>query len=199
MLSPTYTIVNEYRSGRLPLFHFDLYRIGSEDELFEIGWEDYLAQGGVCAVEWSENVPELLNGALHIAISRGPDSEDERIYHLGRRRTLCRSWHLNLPPRRPRWRCCAMGPWWQSPISTAGLTHSRTLTQLGQNLLETCEQTVQDLDAVACAAGGQLYRRPDRRCSGKGLAWAQSCLLWRLHAGGHGAHQWPRPKRSSAR
>lgn len=79
VLSPTYTIVNEYRSGRLPLFHFDLYRIGSEDELFEIGWEDYLAQGGVCAVEWSENVPELLNGALHIAISRGPDSEDERI------------------------------------------------------------------------------------------------------------------------
>ncbi len=79
VLSPTYTIVNEYRSGRLPLFHFDLYRIGSEDELFEIGWEDYLAQGGVCAVEWSENVPELLNGALHIAISRGSDSEDERI------------------------------------------------------------------------------------------------------------------------
>ena len=69
VLSPTYTIVNEYRSGRLPLFHFDLYRIGSEDELFEIGWEDYLAQGGVCAVEWSENVPERLNGALHIAIS----------------------------------------------------------------------------------------------------------------------------------
>lgn len=55
VLSPTYTIVNEYRSGRLPLFHFDLYRIGSEDELFEIGWEDYLAQGGVCAVEWSES------------------------------------------------------------------------------------------------------------------------------------------------
>lgn len=79
VLSPTYTIVNEYRSGRLPLFHFDLYRIGSEDELFEIGWEDYLAQGGVCAVEWSENVPEILDSALHIAISRGSDGEDKRI------------------------------------------------------------------------------------------------------------------------
>lgn len=53
------------------------HRLGGR--LFEIGWEDYLAQGGVCAVEWSENVPELLNGALHIAISRGSDSEDERI------------------------------------------------------------------------------------------------------------------------
>ena len=77
--SPTFTIVNEYDGGRLPLFHFDMYRLGSADELFEIGWEDYLGRGGVCAVEWSENVPELLNGALHIAISRGSDSEDERI------------------------------------------------------------------------------------------------------------------------
>ena len=54
--SPTYTIVNEYLSGRLPLFHFDMYRLGSSDELFDIGWEDYLARGGVCAVDWSENV-----------------------------------------------------------------------------------------------------------------------------------------------
>ena len=49
--SPTYTIVNEYLSGRMPLFHFDMYRLGSEDELFDIGWEDYLERGGVCAVE----------------------------------------------------------------------------------------------------------------------------------------------------
>ena len=53
--SPTFTIVNEYEGGRLPLFHFDMYRLSSADELFEIGWEDYLARGGVCAVEWSEN------------------------------------------------------------------------------------------------------------------------------------------------
>ena len=53
--SPTFTIVNEYEGGRLPLFHFDLYRMDSPEELFDIGWEDYLARGGVCAVEWSEH------------------------------------------------------------------------------------------------------------------------------------------------
>jgi len=55
--SPTFTIVNEY-PGKTPLFHFDMYRLGGADELFEIGWEDYLDRGGVCAVEWSENVEE---------------------------------------------------------------------------------------------------------------------------------------------
>ena len=57
--SPTYTIANEYEGGRLPLFHFDLYRLSGEDELYEIGWEDYLARGGVCALEWSERAPGL--------------------------------------------------------------------------------------------------------------------------------------------
>ena len=66
--SPTYTIVNEYLTGRLPLFHFDMYRLGSSEELFDIGWEDYLARGGVCAVEWSENVEEALSGAIHVTI-----------------------------------------------------------------------------------------------------------------------------------
>ena len=60
--SPTYTIVNEYMGGKMPLFHFDMYRLGSSDELFDIGWEDYLARGGVCAVEWSENVDDALEG-----------------------------------------------------------------------------------------------------------------------------------------
>ena len=48
--SPTFTIVNEY-DGTTPLFHFDMYRLDSEDDLFDIGWDDYLARGGVCAVE----------------------------------------------------------------------------------------------------------------------------------------------------
>ena len=61
--SPTYTIVNEYLSGRMPLFHFDMYRLGSSDELFDIGWEDYLNRGGVCAVEWSENVEDAFDGS----------------------------------------------------------------------------------------------------------------------------------------
>lgn len=59
--SPTFTIVNEY-GGRLPLFHFDMYRLSSADELFDIGWEDYLGREGVCAVEWSENVPGAFDG-----------------------------------------------------------------------------------------------------------------------------------------
>ena len=59
--SPTFTIVNEYEGPR-PLFHFDMYRLSSADELFDIGWEDYLARGGVCAVEWSENVPGAFEG-----------------------------------------------------------------------------------------------------------------------------------------
>ena len=68
--SPTYTIVNEYLGGRMPLFHFDMYRLGSADELFDIGWEDYLDRGGVCAVEWSENVWEALEDPIVITVSR---------------------------------------------------------------------------------------------------------------------------------
>lgn len=76
--SPTYTIVNEYLSGRLPLFHFDMYRLGSADELFDIGWEDYLARGGVCAVEWSENVEDALEGAIAVTIEKDPVQPDRR-------------------------------------------------------------------------------------------------------------------------
>ena len=73
--SPTYTIVNEYTDGRLPLFHFDMYRLGSSDELFDIGWEDYLLRGGVCAVEWSENVPEAFDGSeISVSIEKCSDS-----------------------------------------------------------------------------------------------------------------------------
>ena len=68
--SPTYTIVNEYE-GRLPLFHFDLYRLHNLEELDDIGWSDYLARGGVCCLEWSENVPEVQDDAICIEISRG--------------------------------------------------------------------------------------------------------------------------------
>ena len=73
--SPTYTIVNEYVSGRIPLFHFDMYRLRSSDDLFDIGWEDYLDRGGVCAVEWSENVDDAMEDAVYITIEKlGEDS-----------------------------------------------------------------------------------------------------------------------------
>ncbi|WP_297289928.1 tRNA (adenosine(37)-N6)-threonylcarbamoyltransferase complex ATPase subunit type 1 TsaE [uncultured Flavonifractor sp.] len=77
--SPTFTIVNEYEGGRLPLFHFDMYRLGSSDELFDIGWEDYLRRGGVCAVEWSENIEDALEeDAIRVDIRRG-EYDDQRI------------------------------------------------------------------------------------------------------------------------
>ena len=73
--SPTYTIVNEYLGSRLPLFHFDMYRLRSSDDLFDIGWEDYLDRGGVCAVEWSENVDDAMEDAIYITIEKlGEDS-----------------------------------------------------------------------------------------------------------------------------
>ena len=68
--SPTYTIVNEYLSGRLPLFHFDMYRLASSDDLWDIGWEDYLERGGVCAVEWSENVDDAMENAVYVTIEK---------------------------------------------------------------------------------------------------------------------------------
>ena len=61
VVSPTFTIVNEYPGNR-ELFHFDMYRLGGADELFDIGWEDYLSREGVCAVEWSENVEDAFYG-----------------------------------------------------------------------------------------------------------------------------------------
>lgn len=76
--SPTYTIVNEYLSGRIPLFHFDMYRLSSSDELFDIGWEDYLSRGGVCAVEWSENVEDALQDAIRVTIEKDAEEPDTR-------------------------------------------------------------------------------------------------------------------------
>ena len=73
--SPTYTIVNEYLSGKMPLFHFDMYRLHSADDLFDIGWEDYLERGGICAVEWSENVADALENAITVNIEKLGDEE----------------------------------------------------------------------------------------------------------------------------
>ena len=80
--SPTFTIVNEYEGGSRPLFHFDLYRLGAADELFDIGWEDYLARGGICAVEWSERAAEAMEGCISVDISRG-NHDGQRIITIG--------------------------------------------------------------------------------------------------------------------
>ena len=77
VISPTFTIVNEYR-GRLPLFHFDMYRLSGPEELFDIGWDDYLSRGGVCAVEWSENVPGAFEpGTVYVQFRRLGDTDRE--------------------------------------------------------------------------------------------------------------------------
>ena len=68
--SPTYTIVNEYLTGKMPLFHFDMYRLASSDDLWDIGWEDYLDRDGICAVEWSENVDDAMENAIYITIHK---------------------------------------------------------------------------------------------------------------------------------
>ena len=74
VVSPTFTIVNEYY-GKRDLFHFDMYRLHSADELFDIGWEDYLAREGVCAVEWSENVPGAFDGSeIRVTIEKTSDT-----------------------------------------------------------------------------------------------------------------------------
>lgn len=80
--SPTFTIVNEYTGGRLPLFHFDLYRLGGPEDLFDIGWDDFLSRGGVCAVEWSETIREVLEPeTIYVDIRRG-GTEDIRIIKI---------------------------------------------------------------------------------------------------------------------
>ena len=78
--SPTFNIVKEYRSGRLPLFHFDVYRIGDVDEMYEIGYEEYFYGDGVCIVEWADLIEDIIpDDAIRIQIEYG-DKEGERIY-----------------------------------------------------------------------------------------------------------------------
>lgn len=77
--SPTFTIVNEYNAST-PLFHFDMYRLDSSDALFDIGWEDYLDRGGVCVVEWSENVEDALPAdTIVVSFARG---EEDNVRHI---------------------------------------------------------------------------------------------------------------------
>ncbi len=81
--SPTFTIVNEYL-GKTPVFHFDMYRLDSSDALFDIGWEDYLERGGICIVEWSENVADAIPpDAVSVTIERGSGDEERIITVTG--------------------------------------------------------------------------------------------------------------------
>lgn len=79
--SPTFTIVNEYIGTEKSLFHFDLYRLYDADELFDIGWEDYLNRGGICAVEWSERASDAMGNCIRVDIVRG-ETDDQRIIKI---------------------------------------------------------------------------------------------------------------------
>ena len=76
--SPTYTIVNEHR-GRVNIYHFDMYRICDGDDLYSIGYDDYIDQDGYCIAEWSENIEdEIPDEAIFVSISRVDGNPDER-------------------------------------------------------------------------------------------------------------------------
>lgn len=78
--SPTFNIVKEYNSGRIPLYHFDVYRIGDIDEMYELGYEEYFYGEGICIVEWADVIEEIIpENALRIYIEYG-EKEGERIY-----------------------------------------------------------------------------------------------------------------------
>ena len=79
LTSPTFTIVQEYESGRMPVYHFDVYRVHGEDDLFELGFDDYLHGKGVCLIEWADLIEDLLpEDAMRIRLEYGAH-EDERI------------------------------------------------------------------------------------------------------------------------
>lgn len=78
--SPTFTVVKEYYSGRLPLYHFDVYRIEDADDAFERGIEEYFYRGGVCVVEWAEKIEELLPGNTKVILMEHGKAGEERIF-----------------------------------------------------------------------------------------------------------------------
>ena len=76
--SPTFTIVNQYNGGEIPLYHFDVYRIDDDDELYAMGFDDYV-QRGICVVEWSENIPDSIPlDAYKVTVERVKDNENAR-------------------------------------------------------------------------------------------------------------------------
>ena len=81
--SPTYTVVNEYKGDSLSIFHFDLYRLEDEDDLYSIGFDDYLSREGLILCEWTEKIPEIVPpDAVTVCIRRTQNSENEREINI---------------------------------------------------------------------------------------------------------------------
>lgn len=77
--SPTYTVVNSYR-GKIPLYHFDMYRIDGEESLYSTGFFDYLDAGGICAVEWSEKIEDFLpEGCYTVSVTKSGETYREIV------------------------------------------------------------------------------------------------------------------------
>ena len=89
--SPTFALVNEYQGKEKTLFHFDMYRITGEDDLYSIGYDDYLARDGIALVEWSENIPYALpERYLRVEIVKDdPEAPDSRIVTIEERTDPC--------------------------------------------------------------------------------------------------------------
>ena len=78
--SPTFALINEYPSGRLPLYHFDMYRVSGWEDLYSTGFFDYIDEGGVIAAEWSENIEAALpDNTIYVEINKIDDTTREII------------------------------------------------------------------------------------------------------------------------
>lgn len=78
--SPTFTIVQEYHSGRMPLYHFDVYRVDNIEEMYQIGYEEYFYGEGVCIVEWADRIEEIIPEEAKVIFIEYGEKEGERVY-----------------------------------------------------------------------------------------------------------------------
>lgn len=177
--SPTFTIVNEYE-GRTPLFHFDMYRLGSSDELFDIGWDDYLARGGVCARRVERARLRRAAGGHDLCRHRAHRRARRLAHHHGHRRQI-RMKILALETSAKSVSCAVVedGAPLASAYQCTGLTHSRTLLPMVDAMLKNADLTLDDINAIAIAAGpGSFTGLRIGIAAVKGLAWAadKPCL-----------------------